>query len=95
MTTAPTAAQPTAEINTMELCRVGRFQSKALERGSYRFGVNGRINLASVCLCDADGCSVHEMCRIELPSNENWLTQNEKRILPVLRLLEAGRAALA
>lgn len=84
----------TIEISEHNRARVGRFQSRYSEGRTLRQGVKDHVFLRSIHAVSEDGHSLRHVCYVECPANENWVTHNETRILPVMRLLEAGRKAM-
>lgn len=89
------ATLPTPEINEADKVQVGVFRSRAnLDSTTLRVGVKGYRTFREVYVLDSKGENRHLVCHIEVPANENWLTQNENRLLPVLRILDAGMKAL-
>lgn len=82
------------EINKMSVCRVGRFESHSTNGRTLRQGVKEYVFLRSVEYICPNGTKQH-VCYVETPANENWLTHNEKRLLPLMRILDKGVEALA
>ncbi len=83
------------EINTYEVAQVGIFRSRAnIDSCTMRVGVKNHRSFREIYYVNEQGQNVHQVCLVPAPYDENWEAQNNKRILPVMRLLEAGRVAL-
>lgn len=82
------------EINEPREARVGRFRSRDGQGMTLRRGVKDYVFLRSIVAITHNGDDMKHVCYVECPSNENWLTHNEDRLLPVMRLLEKGRQAV-